>query len=221
MDRLNFCSSLVTELWTQIYDRYTWEPPALPIEVVNLHESQNMLSMDGLVDSRLAVVLKCVQCTTILFNTHYHSQTPGNGTFIQQCLGFVHSSLIDLEGRLTEELPKYILLGILVYLATAFRIPSCDEQHYCNSLAEKMQLAYTAARPLIPDPYVALDIWSMFMAQICISPTSKQQGVNWDMSKISCLGWDETRRGLQQVMWIDAFHDDLGRRVFEKLAKPR
>ncbi|KAH6964637.1 hypothetical protein DER45DRAFT_153573 [Fusarium avenaceum] len=221
MDRLNFYNSLVTKLWTPIYDRSAWEAPVFPIEVVNFHQSQNMLCVDGLVDSNLAAVFKYVQHTTILFNAHYHSKTPMNGAFVRQCLGFVHSSLIELEGSLTDDLSKHIRLGMLVYLATTFRIPGCDEQYYCRSLTTKMQLAYTAARSLIPVPDGALDIWLMFMAQICIGPTSKQQGRDWDISKISGLGWDETRRGLQQVMWIDAFHDDLGRRAFEKLAKPR
>jgi hypothetical protein len=180
-----------------------------------------MLCVDGLVDSNLAVVFKYLQRTTILFNTHYHSKTPMNGALVRQCLGFVHSSLIELEGSLTDELSKHIRLGMLVYLATTFQIPGCDEQYYCKSLATKMQVAYTAARSLIPVPYGALDVWLKFMAQICIGPRSKQQGRDWDVSKISGLGWDDTRRGLQQVMWIDAFHDDLGRRAFKKLTKPR
>ncbi|RSL66229.1 hypothetical protein CEP51_012868 [Fusarium floridanum] len=104
MDRLNFSSSLVTELWTPIYDRSAWEAPVFPIDVINAHQSQDMLCIEGLVNTDLAIVFRYLQYTAILFNTHYHSKTAINGAFIRKCLGFVHSSLIDLEGHLTGEL---------------------------------------------------------------------------------------------------------------------
>ncbi|RMJ15095.1 hypothetical protein CDV36_005249 [Fusarium kuroshium] len=218
MDRLNFSSSVVTELWTPIYHRSAWESPDFSTEVINVHHSQDMLCIDGLVNTDLAVVFRYIQYTAILFNTHYHSKTPINGAFIRQCLGFVHSSLIDLEGRLKGELSKCVHIGMMIFLATTFRLPGWSEQHYCQGLAEKMPVAYAAARPLIPAQRGTLDIWLMLMAQICTGPVAEKC---WDLSKICRLDWDETRRRLKQVMWIDAFHDDIGKRAFETLASSR
>ncbi|RSL60407.1 hypothetical protein CEP53_005437 [Fusarium sp. AF-6] len=218
MDRLNFSSSLVTKLWTPIYDRSAWETPVFPIEVINAHQSQDMVCIDGLVNTGLAIVFRYLQYTAILFNTHYHSKTPINGAFIRQCLGFVHSSLIDLEGRLTGELSKCIHLGMMIFLATTFRLPGWIGQHYCQGLAEKMQVAYAAAKPLIPVRHRTLDIWLMMMTQISSGTAAEEcRG----LLKMCELDWDETRRRLKQVMWIDAFHDDIGKRAFETLASSR
>src|ERR1700710_620226 len=88
--RLNFSSVLATELWATIYDGSVWKEPTFSSEVMNLYYSQQTLSVDGLIDSKLAAVFHTLQYTTILLNKHYYSQTPINGIFLQECLGFVH-----------------------------------------------------------------------------------------------------------------------------------
>ncbi|KAJ3463436.1 hypothetical protein MRS44_008222 [Fusarium solani] len=221
MDRLNFSSSLVTELWAPIYGGIVWEPPIFPIEVVNIHKSRNMLCIDGLVDPNLATVFTHLQHTAILLNMHHYSKTPVNGPLIRQCLGFVHSSIIDLKSRLVDSISKCLHVGMMAFLATTFRLPGSDEQHYCKSLAEKIKVLYNAARPLLQDQHGILDVWLMLMGQICLDSGVQHQGVSWSLSEVSQSGWDETRRRLQRVMWIDTFHDDIGRKAFEKLTDSR
>lgn len=180
-----------------------------------------MLCIDGLVDPNLATVFTHLQHTAILLNMHHHSKTPVNGALIRQCLGFVHSSIIDLDSRLVDNVSKCLHVGMMVFLATTFRLPGSHEHYYCKSLAEKIKVLYNAARPLLQDQHGILDVWLMLMGQICLDSGVQHQGVSWSLSEVSQSGWDETRRRLQRVMWIDTFHDDIGRKAFEKLTDSR
>ncbi|UPL01653.1 hypothetical protein LCI18_012587 [Fusarium solani-melongenae] len=221
MDRLNFSSSLVTELWTPIYGGVIWEPPRFPAEVTNIHKSYNMLCIDGLVDPDLVTVFTHLQHTAIFLNMHHHSKTPVNGALIRQCLGFVHSGIIDLEFRLVDSISKCLHVGMMAFLATTFRLPGSDGQHYCKSVAEKIKVLYNAARPLLQDKHGILDVWLMLMGQICVGSGVQHQGGSWNPSELSQSGWDETRGQLKRVMWIDTFHDDIGRKAFETLTHSR
>lgn len=184
---------------------------------MDIHKSHNTLCIDGLVDPNLATVFTHLQHTAILLNMHHRSKTPVNGALIRQCLGFVHSSLLDLELRLTDNLSKRVHVGIMTLLATTFRLPGSDEQHYCKSLAKKMLVLYSASSPLLRTQHGILDIWLMLMGQICIGPSVQHPAMSWRLSEICQSGWDETRRQLKRVLWIDAFHDDIGKRAFETL----
>lgn len=132
---------LVTKLWTPIYDGSVWKGPVFPAEVTNLYHSQGMLCVDRLVDrlvdSKLAAVFHNLQYTTILLNQHYYNETPIEGIFLQECLGFVHSSLIELEGQLQNKLSECLRLGMMAFFATTFRLPGLYEHPCCKSLAYK------------------------------------------------------------------------------------
>lgn len=180
-----------------------------------------MLCVDGLVDPNLATVFTHLQHTALLLDMHHHSKTPVNGVLIRQCLGFVHFSIIDLEFRLVDSISRCLHAAMMAFLATTFRLPGSGEQHYCKSLAEKMKVLYNAAKPLLQDQHGILDIWLMLMGQICVGSGLQYQGVSWSLSEVSQSGWDETRRQLKRVMWIDTFHDDIGRKAFETLTHSR
>lgn len=176
-----------------------------------------MLRVDGLVDSKLALVFHNLQYTTILFNKHYYNQTPINGALFQECLGFVHSGLIKLQGRLKNKLSECLCLGMMAFLATTFRLPDLYEQPYCKTLTNKLRLAYTAAKDSVPDMHTSIDTWLMF---VCLISTNRKEGPDvraiWEIGAARGLPWDEIRRQLKEVMWIDAFHDGLGKRAFER-----
>src|SRR6186713_2022177 len=97
---LNFSSLLVTKLWTSIYDRSLWKRPVLPVEITRLYQAESMICVDGLIDSDLAIIFHHLQLVTILLNKHYREKTPVDGLFLQECLGFIQFSLIELEDRL-------------------------------------------------------------------------------------------------------------------------
>jgi hypothetical protein len=215
---LNFSSLLVTKLWTPIYNSSIWKAPVFPAEVTNIHHSQGMFCVDGLVESDLATVFHNLQYTTILFNKHYYDKTPVNGRYIRQCLGFVHSSLIELEGRLKNELSECLRLGMMAFLATTFRLQGSYEKYYSKSLANELQLSYATAKASTPDLPKTIDIWLILLLLISTDDIDElYMCASWEAAEARRLSWNETCRHLKQVMWIDSVHDDLGRRAFEAL----
>jgi hypothetical protein len=215
---LNFSSLLVTKLWIPIYNSSIWKAPVFPAELTNLYHSQGMLCVDGLVESDLAIVFYNLQYTTILFNKHYYDKTPVNGMFIRQCLGFVHSSLIELEGRFKNNVSECLRLGMMAFLATTFRLQGSYEQYYCKSLSNKLQLSHAAAKASNPDLPEAMSIWLILLLLISTGDIDKLHTcVSWEGTAASGLSWNEIRRYLKQIMWIDSVHDDLGTRAFETL----
>lgn len=209
----------MTKLWTPIYDGSVGNvPPVFPAVVTTLHQSQGMLCADGLVDSALTAVFHNLQYTTILFNRHYYNDTPIDGIFLHECLRFVHSSLIDLEGQLRNKLSECIRLGMMVLFATTFRLPGLYEHPCCKSLANELRLSYAAAKVSIPELQETIDMWLMFVCLISTDDIDELSGwASWNAVVIRGLSWDETRRQLKQVMWIDAIHDELGKKAFEAL----
>jgi hypothetical protein len=179
-----------------------------------------MLCLDGLVEPRLAAVFHDLQCTTILINKHYWDRTPIDGAVLRDCLGFVQSTLVELESRLDYEPSRCLCLGTMAFLATTFRSPDSHELPYNNVLARKLQLSYGAVKVSAPELPSAIDTWLMY---VCLISSGSVDGPHARASGMATLepSWVETRRVLKEVMWIDAFHDDLGRRSFEALMARR
>jgi len=174
-----------------------------------------MLSVDELVEAELATVFRSLQYTTILLNEQYHQNAPIDGTFIQQSLGYIHSKLIELDGRMRSELSSYLCLAMMAFLGTTFRLPGSYENYYCKSLVNKLRSSSAVVNVEMPDLQKTLEIW-LRMVLLISSDHGEELDVftRWEARELS---WDETRRHLKQVMWIDAFQDDLGRRAFARL----
>ncbi|RDW65101.1 hypothetical protein BP6252_10752 [Coleophoma cylindrospora] len=217
IDRLNFSSLLITKLWTPIYNGGVWERPIFPTRILEFYHSQNMVCIDGLVDSDLATVFHNLQYTTILINTHYHNQTPIDGSLLRHCLGFVHSNLIELESKLEHELSECILWGMMAFLAATFRFPDVHQQPYNKILADKLQHSYNSAKASGADLPMTIDIW---LNLVCLIASDNicdpYRCAGWKGTATGGLSWNETRRYLKEVMWIDAFHDELGRKAFSE-----
>ena len=180
-----------------------------------------MLCVDGLVDSELAIVFHNLQCAAILLNKHYCDRTPIDGRLLRESLGFIHSSLIELEDRFKDKLSECLHLGMMAFLATTFRLPGLYEQPYCKNLTNKLQLSYNATKVSIPDLPKTIDNWLMLVCLISTDNLGDSiELASWRATLICGLSWNEMRSQLKRVMWIDVFHNDLGRRAFEVLMAP-
>lgn len=213
---LNFSSLLVTELWTPLYKSSAWKTPIFPAEVTNLYHSERMLCVDKLIEPELSLVFKIIQNTTILVNKHYYQKTSIDGIFIRQCLGFIHSNLIETESCLTNALSECLRLGMMAFLATTFRLQGSYDQHYCEGLTKKLQLSYRITKATTSDLPETIDIWLALVLLISTDDVGDlHASLTWNATH--GLSWNEIRIHLKRVMWIDSFHDDLGRRAIETL----
>lgn len=138
---LNFSNALATQKWTPLYDSSIWKEPIFITQLENMDYPHGKVSVTGLVDSRLELVLLTLQDTTLLFNKHFYRNERIEGRFAQQCLGFVHSHLLGLDGCFTGGFSETLRLGMMAFLATSFQIPGLRVQRAYRGTFEKLQLS--------------------------------------------------------------------------------
>ncbi|VUC29906.1 unnamed protein product [Clonostachys rosea] len=222
VDRLNFCGSLATDLWIPVYNELNWTQPTIPDHVIHLHASYNMITLDGILDSELANVFRNLQHLSILFNEHFRRKTPLDGAVLHEYLEYIQSSLVNLLPRPRDILQNCIYRGIMSFLATTFRLPGSYTHPSCHSAAAELRKCYVAARASLADLPEIVEIW---LAYTCLLATGNMNGAFdeiestriWELSDSPNPSWEHTRQLLRRVMWIDAFHDELGRNTFERL----
>ncbi|KAK7227994.1 hypothetical protein V2G26_000164 [Clonostachys chloroleuca] len=222
VDRLNFCGSLATDLWTPVYNELNWVQPAVPAHIIRLHASYNMFPLDDYLDPELANVFRNLQYLSILFNEHFYSKTPLDGTVLHEYLEYIQSSLVNLLPSPRGSLQDCVFQGMMTFLATTFRLPGSYTHPSCHSAAAKLRRYYlTASESMENFPKIA-EIWLIY---ICFLSTENMDevfdeiiiGTRWEFSDLGRSSWEETRLLLKRVMWIDAFHDKVGRKIFERL----
>lgn len=177
-----------------------------------------MLSVADMVASDVATVFNHLQNTAILLNKHYYAQTAIWVKDLQQYLGFAHSKLIDLEVCVDDEISECLRLGMLAFVAATFRLPGTYTHPGFRSLSIKLERSYAAIRPSHAPLHPTLHLWLMFVCQISFGDIPEHHAwANFKSSEMGSMSWTQIRRELKRVLWIDAFHDDLGKRAFDTL----
>lgn len=209
-----------------MYNELNWVQPAVPAHIIRLHASYNMFPLDDYLDPELANVFRNLQYLSILFNEHFYSKTPLDGTVLHEYLEYIQSSLVNLLPSPRGSLQDCVFQGMMTFLATTFRLPGSYTHPSCHSAAAKLRRYYlTASESMENFPKIA-EIWLIY---ICFLSTENMDevfdeiiiGTRWEFSDLGRSSWEETRLLLKRVMWIDAFHDKVGRKIFERLtARP-
>ncbi|VUC33658.1 unnamed protein product [Clonostachys rosea] len=220
LDRLNFSNALVTQQWTPLYDSSIWKEPIFMEQLTGLDCTHEKVSVTGLIDSRLEPVFRTLQETTVLFNNYFHRHERIEGRFAQQCLGFVHSKLLDLTGHLTDDFSENFCLGMMAFLATTFRIPDLGVQRVYRGVSEKLQLSIAFNKARTAHLHEKINIWFMFVRTMFTESRDGLQVPTWWIKAIvHKRSWEEIRCCLKEVLWVDSFHDEPGKRAYSILAK--
>ncbi|KAH8660013.1 hypothetical protein BX600DRAFT_53059 [Xylariales sp. PMI_506] len=235
LDRLNFLSRLITKTWEPLFESTAWEIPSFPNHVAALQKEHHSLCIDGLADPELVPVFETLQKTSLLLNYHYYSKTTIDGKNLQKYLGFVHSQLLEFDGRGWDDRSERIRLSMLMFLTTTFRLPGWRTLYNCQPLAEESMKLFMKSvnekngqagvgdkAPSIDTAASsnATDIWSIIICTIFLpnAATKKSVRLRWKLANAAREGsWEEVRQCLKTVMWVDSFHDELGKRAFEVL----
>ncbi|CAH0003384.1 unnamed protein product [Clonostachys byssicola] len=212
--------ALVTQQWTSLYDSSIWKEPIFTTQLTDMNYPHEKVSVNGLVDSRLELVFRTLQKTTLLFNEHFYSNERIEGRFAQQCLGFVHSQLLELDGCLTDGFSETLRLGMMAFLATTFRIPGLGVQRAYRGTFEKLQLSLSSDKAWTAQTHEKISIWIIIVRIIFTeSRDTLQVPALWIETAVHKRPWEEIRCGLKEVMWIDSLHDKPGKRAYDILAK--
>ncbi|KAH8886447.1 hypothetical protein GQ53DRAFT_750700 [Thozetella sp. PMI_491] len=220
LDRLNFSNSQITDQWPAIYDISVWEEPVFPPEVAALGYSQRVLSIHELVNPELEGLFHTLQSLALILNQHYYDKVPIKGEFLQQCQGYAHRRILELNSPLEDGLSECFRLGMAAFLTTTFRLPDSDIQHGRRSLASDLQNAYAATKATTSYIPKSIDIWLMIMCVVAAGNTVHPDvGTSWAALATHGLSWNVARRHAKKIMWVDSFQDGLGKKAFGALMR--
>jgi hypothetical protein len=224
IDRIDQATSIAFRSCTPLYGRRNWDQPAFPASIVALHGTQDMLDLDGLIDSQLLPIFHCLQYTTLLYGQNQRDGSPIDGSLLRQSLGFIHSNLAQLDWLAMSPFSACILHTIVAFLAATFQLPHfeaklCDEGDLVERL-QRLDLSYEGRSP--HSPRGALEIWMVMVLAISggddsiehICATPSFQGT---VDMLQSLTWHITRQQLKRVAWIDSMYDSAGERVLQQI----
>lgn len=184
--------------------------------VANVHKTQVLICIDDLVGSELATVFETFQHISILLNMHYHENAPIHGALFHECISYMQSKLLMLIGHQKTHLSQCICLAMVAFFAATFRLPEGYRHPCCTSLAHKLHSSYISLKNLHHNLSEDLTIWLIFACLISTDAIG-DLSAGWRTSVVCQLTWDEVRQRLKRVFWIDAFHDDIGRKAYQSL----
>jgi len=115
-------------------------------------------------------------------------------------------------------LNEIVRLGMLAFLTTVFQTPGIKVRY--PYLADRVKdgcynitnrgMANLRSRDLLR--------WVLIVGAVAVfGIEEKWLRECWRASAERGESWEEVRRGLQGIMWIDAIHDEVGRQAFEEL----
>ncbi|KAH7383998.1 hypothetical protein BKA66DRAFT_570183 [Pyrenochaeta sp. MPI-SDFR-AT-0127] len=173
----------------------------------SLHIKPDLYKPPANWDVRLTSVFCDFQYLTTTINENVHMHARYNATCFQSILSTLQSRLIHLAGTLTHPIEELIRLSLLVFLTTTFKVPGRKIPY--TWIAKKLAAAYASAEDLI-NSQETLQLWVIIMAAISVSSSDEPWLVcAWRVGHCA-TSWNETRKKLSSVMWIDCIHDQRG-----------
>ncbi len=173
-------------------------------------------------EPELAAVFQNLQQITVVVNEHYHNGTSVPQIPMQLALEYAHSCLLGLKSRPLGTLGECFRLGMMAFLATTICMPGSAFPYYCRSLAADFHCARIAAGSSTAALPEAINTWFTVVFSMMSPATTDRAGecADWmvELSRRE-LSWDEIRRQLKSVMWLDPFHDAMGKRAFAILER--
>ena len=177
-----------------------------------------------LVDPRLAVVFQDLQHVARLTN-YYVEWTLKfkEDMVILIALSSIQSRLLRLDGELVDTLSECIRLAMLAFLTTTFQVPGERRVLPYGPLAVGFRDSCRAVDASVPD-IRDIFFWVLMVGAISVLAVDGPDGPDepwllpkWDIVSGPEGSWEAARDRLHAVMWVDCFHDELGREAFTKL----
>ncbi len=164
---------------------------------------------------RLASVFRDFQHLAITINENVREHARYNATCFQNILSSLQSRLMHLADKLKDSTEQLISLTLLAFLTTTFKVPGRKIPY--TWVAKQLHTAYGQARDGILRSDTSLRIWVLMVAAISVVDLDKPWLVKaWRVGQF-VTSWDEAKKQLTSVMWIECIHDNPGRIALEYL----
>ncbi|CAG9981904.1 unnamed protein product [Clonostachys byssicola] len=169
------------------------------------------------VDSRLTTIFRDLQYFSALLNTAVLRKRTLSDKQFHQIVCSIQRRLMRLQGTLPDLLGECFRLGMLAFLATLFQVPRtpCSYPYLEARLKEACQSIETT-----PDRQDILMWLLMVGAMTVYKPEEPWLRDRW-LSDVLPSTWAKARGRLQNIVWINALHDQPGRQVFDVMSMKR
>lgn len=193
--------------------------PNFSEQVLLTYGARAMLQPDFIPDGRLVHVFHALQCTTIVLDTHEFGAPSINGVLLSQAMGFVQSELLELRTQVRDGLSSLILLSLLAFHATTFRLPGLYEHPCCSVLAGSLLEAFSANERGIQMLPETMRIWLILIGALTAKGDEARIAAwrRYCTQAVSEGPWETIRQEARKVMWIDSIHNEVGKAALSML----
>ena len=123
--------------------------------------------------------------------------------------------LLQLQDRLENVLDETIRLATLAILTTTTRVPGKDRFPHLTRRLRECICAIEPATPQLQE----LVLWILTVGTFSVFEIDDSWLRERWRAHVPQLTWPEARRRLREILWIEAIHDEPGRRVFEAMTR--
>jgi hypothetical protein len=121
-----------------------------------------------------------------------------------------------LDGTLEDPAQELIRLSLLAFLATTFKTPGRAILY--GWVANQIAKTYMEIDTSFVTVDYALRLWVLMIAAISVTGVEELWLQTAWKEYLMDLGWDEVKRHLMSVMWVECIHDGPGAAAHNKLA---
>ncbi|KAF2707303.1 hypothetical protein K504DRAFT_492809 [Pleomassaria siparia CBS 279.74] len=193
----------------------SWDP-MFSRQAISSNQVIDVQNVDSyFVDSRLREVFQDAQQLVRLINEHFSKNTKFHGETFQNTISSVQTRLLILKDMLSSSLDECICLATLAFMTTTFQIP--DRKVPYRDLRKRLRKLHRPI-PRATAGLQDLQLWVLFLSAISVLDDDEVWLVErWGIVANGGMEWDNVRRRLQSVLWIDCIHDKLGREAYFKM----
>ncbi|KAH8678172.1 hypothetical protein BX600DRAFT_146448 [Xylariales sp. PMI_506] len=168
----------------------------------------------GIKDLRLASVFKDLQYYTRILN---EARVPGlrrSDVEYQAVISSVQHRLLQLQGTLNDIHSECVRLALLALLTTTFQLHGRRMRY--PYLADRFRECYCALEASTPE-LRGMMLWLLVVGTMSVYSSDEPWLRERRVADVPELSWDEARRRLKGIIWIDAIHDVPGRQAYRQL----
>ena len=196
-----------------------WYPTVEELESWKIAATYLPQLVTGVMGKDLAATYRNLRVLSDVLNAEATRQKPLTTPEFQTRLCSIQYQLLKLQGRLDNVVAETFRLAMLAILATTFQVPGNKLEF--PYLAQKFRACIIDTQTSAIDSQNVM-LWFLVVGAIStFDLTETWLRERWKIEVPSPMTWDEARRRLKTVVWIDAIHDKTGQEVFENLTQNR
>lgn len=180
-------------------------------------KSTRALHIDDLVGPRTAAVYNDLQYLVESINEHIQQTIRIEGCEFRTSMRSIQERLVSLSAHVSDCIARMVLIGMLSFLSTAFRLPGTRLPY--TYVTKELRRVLEIIEPTT-GPVADLQFWCLMVGCISILDACEP----WIQAKWRAISgsegasWYLTKRRLRWVMWVDNVHDTAGHQAYLKLS---